>query len=193
MAFPNDQLFLDRFISFNKERYKTEPDFVAELDALTLGSIAFSNFRKEVQVNGDVHHLVDVRSPGLLRGKDQSYMPADYAIDGTAQLVDEIVRPKEELEEQLTEGVYFLGVSAEEHIGAILVYKGKKTVERIKDLVKSKCYFDLADNEITVSEDMTTIAIDSRTITGLLDVIESLYDDLPRYNGRYRYDGVITY
>lgn len=193
MAFPNDQLFLDRFISFNKERYKTEPDFVAKLDALTLNSVTFTNFRKEVQENGDVHHLVDARSVGLLRGKDQSYLPADYAIDGTAQLVDETVRTKEDLEQQLTEGVYFLGVSAEEHIGAILVYKGKKTVERIKELVKSNCYFDLADDEITVGEDMTTIAIDSRTIVGLLDVIESLYDDLPRYNGRYHYDGTISY
>jgi len=193
MAFPNDQLFLDRFISYNKERYKDEPTFVQALSALTLSTISFTNFRKVDVGGGQFAHLVDVDSPGLLTGDDQQYLPADYVENGPAQMEEPDPVDLETLKRKGVQGIYFLGVSAEETVGAVLVYNGQKTVENIKALVKEHCYFELADDEITVDQDVTFVTIDSRTITGVVQVVESLYDDVPRFNGQFRYDGTISY
>lgn len=193
MSFPNDQLFLNRFVSFNKNRYQSEPDFVAKLDTLTLETIQFSNFRKVEVEPGVAAHLVDVEAAGVLTGDGQQYLPADYTKNGPAALEEEDPVAMDELEIKGVQGIFFLGVSAEETVGAVLVYNGKKTLENIKTLVKEKCYFDLTDEDITVSEDLTLVTIDSRTIGGILQVVEGLYDDIPRYNGQFRYDGTISY
>lgn len=193
MAFPNDQLFLDRFIAFNKQRYADEPEFVARLQALTLSTIAFSNFRAVEVEPGVTAHFFDVDSANLLTGDDQQYLPADYAKNGTAELVEPDPVEQSVLERKSTQGIYFLGVSAEDSVGAVLVYNGQKTVENIKTLVKENCYFELTDEEIVVNEGMTMVTIDSRTIGGILQVVEGLYDDLPRFNGQFRYDGTISY
>lgn len=192
MALPNQQLFLDRFIAFNKRRYSDDPQFVAELSALTLDKITFSNFR-EVELGGGVTaHYFDVDS-ATFEGVDQRFLPADYAKNGPAQLEDETPMLKEDLETKTVQGIYFLGTSEADSVGAVLVLNGQVNPTNIKAIVKEKCFFDLKDEEITVSEDLTTVTIDSQTIEGVLQVVECLYDGLARFNGQYRYNGEITY
>lgn len=193
MAFPNDQLFLDRFIAFNKRRYADEPEFVEKLNNLSLQNTIFSNFRELEVEPGVIARVVDVDVANVLTGDDQQYLPADYVKDGTAELQEPDPLSLAELKQKGTPGIYFLGVSAEETVGAVLVYNGKLTVETIKTLVKENCYFDLADEDIEVNEDRTLVTLDSRTIVGVLQVVEGLYDDIPRYNGQFRYDGTISY
>ena len=193
MAFPNDQLFLDRFIAFNKGRYADEPSFVAKLNSLTLDTIEFSNFRKMEVQPGVIAHLVDVDSAGILTGDAQQYLPADYVENGPAELEEPDPVAMDALERKGVQGIFFLGVSPEDTVGAVLVYNGKKSLENIKAIVKEKCYFDLTDADITVSEDLTLVTIDSHTIGGVLQVVEGLYDDIPRFNGQFRYDGTISY
>lgn len=193
MAFANDQLFLNRFIAFNKQRYEGDPEFVSKLDGLTLSTINFSNFRVEEVEPGVTAHFFDVDSPQLLTGDNQQYLPADYAVNGTAQMAEPDPVELTDLQRKGVQGIYFLGVSAEDKVGAVLVYNGQKTVQNIKDLVKENCYFELTDEEIAVDEGLTLVTIDSHTIGGILQVVESLYDDVPRYNGQFRYDGTISY
>lgn len=193
MAFPNDQLFLDRFIAFNKGRYIDEPAFVSKLDTLTLETIEFSNFRKVEVEPGVIAHLVDVNSTGVLTGVDQQYLPADYTKNGPASLEEPDPVAMDELERKGVQGIFFLGLSPEDTVGAVLVYNGNKTLENIKAIVKEKCLFELTDADITIDEDLTLVTIDSRTIGGVLQVVEGLYDDIPRFNGQFRYDGTISY
>lgn len=191
MALPNDQLFLDRFIAVNKRRFANDPAFVAKLSALTLDKVTFSNFRK-VQVSaGVVAHLYDVDSPKLFRGVDQRFMPANYATNGPSELAEPNALIMDDLIRRDVEGIYLLGASKPAAVGAVLVLKGHRTFEKIHGLIKDKCLFVLQDNEINVSEDLTTVTIDSHTIGGVLQVVESLYDEFPRYNGQFRYDGAV--
>lgn len=191
MALPNDQLFLDRFIAFNTNRYKDEQRIVDVLTSLTLDNIEFSNFRKVTLESGDVRHLVDVDSTSKLTGDDQEYTPADYVKNKTATLVEPDPLELDALKRKGVQGIYFLGLSAEETVGAVLVYNGSKTIENIKAQIKEKCLYELSDSDIIVAEDLTFVTIDSRTITGVVEVVESLYDDIPRYNGQFRADGTI--
>lgn len=193
MAFPIDQLFLDRFIAYNKVRYKDEPSFVAKLESLTLQTIQFTNFRKEDTGDGKSAHLVDVNSPGILTGVNQKYLPARYGIDGVAELQEETPVTMEELQQKSVEGIYLLALGADETSVALLVHKGDKTLENIKALLKEKCLFDLTDDQITVSGNMSGALIDSRTIVGEIGIVESLFDEIARYDGQYRYDGTISY
>jgi hypothetical protein len=193
MAFPNDQLFLDRFIAFNKTRYIDEPNFVSKLNALTLDTIQFSNFRKVEIEPGVMAHLVDVDAANVLTGDDQQYFPADYAKNGPALLEEPDPVAMDELERKGVQGIFFLGLSPEDTVGAVLVYNGSKTPENIKAIVKEKCLFELTDADIQIDAGLTLVTIDSRTIGGVLQVVEGLYDDVPRFNGQFRYDGTISY
>ena len=193
MAFPNDQLFLNRFIAFNKSRYADNPDFVAQLNALTLDKISFTNFRTVEVEPGVIAHLYDVDSPNLLTGDDQRYLPADYVKNGTAQLAEPDPVELSVLQAKAVQGIFFLGTGPEDSVGAVLVYNGFRTAENIKALVKENCFFELAGSDIVVNEDLTLVTIDSPTIGGILQVVEGLYDDVPRFNGQYRYDGTISY
>lgn len=193
MAFPNDELFLERFIAYNKRRYSSNPEFVAQLSSLTLSNTTFFNFRKVQSPTGEIAHYVDVDSPAILVGSDQQYLPADYAKHGPAELVDETPYVKDELEVKLIQGVYFLGTSEQDSVGAVVMLQGQVNITALKELIKEKCLFVLKDSEIIVSEDLTFVTIDSRTIGGVLQIVESLYDGVNRYNGVFRYDGTITY
>lgn len=193
MAFPNDELFLERFIAYNKRRYSSNPEFVAKLSTLTLANTTFFNFRKVQGPGSVVVHYVDVDSPAILVGTDQQYLPADYTKHGPAELVDEAPYVKDDLQIKTVQGVYFLGTSEEDSVGAVVMLQGQVNVPALKQLIQEKCLFILKDSEITVSEDMTFVTIDSRTIAGVVQVVESLYDGVNRYNGVFRYDGTITY
>lgn len=190
MALPNDKLFLDRFIAYNTDRYKDEQHIVDVLSGLTLDNIAFSNYRKVTLESGESRHLVDVDHIQLT-GDDQEYTPADYAKNEVATLVEPDPLELDALKQKGVQGIYFLGLSAEETVGAVLVYNGSKTIENIKAQIKEKCLYDLSDSDITVAEDLTFVTIDSRTIIGIVQVVEGLYDDIPRYNGQFRADGSI--
>jgi hypothetical protein len=194
MAFPNQQLFLDRFIAYNKNRYKDDPEIVEALNALQLGAVTFLNPRKET-VDGVTQHLTDLNVPGVLTAVNQRFIPADYPLHGVAQLVSENPLVMADLQLEMEAGVYWLRTDEDgSKVGALLVAHGEKTEANVLSLIKGKCLFDLQDSEITVNDDVTQVAIDSPTITGLLAVVESLGDITEAvYNGDFAFDGTLTY
>lgn len=187
MAIPNNQLFLDRFIEVNLERYRDNPSVVQMLQGLTLDQIQFTNFRKTTLPSGQVAYLYDMEYPNVFIAHNQRYYPADYAVHKVAVFQEKDKITLENLPTKTKEGMYYIDPTG----GRMLVTKGKLGIEHIKALVKSNCRYDLADEQITVSQDYTTFTVDSPTVFKGVGIVESLYDDLPRYNGRYRYDGAV--
>lgn len=192
MAIPSYELFLKRFIEVNADVYKDDPAFVAELNALTIDTLLITNLRKS-DIEGKIVHTVDVEKPGLLKGFDQRYYPADYVKHKASNMVTPDPQTVEVLQTRTLPGVYLVIVNETENKSAILVNQGDKTIEALTALVKAKSKVVLTDDQIIVSEDLSTVTIDSPTVVGLLQVYESIYDELPRWNGEYVYDGTLTY
>lgn len=195
MAFPNQQLFLERFVATNKVRYSDKPQFVAYLDQLSLDAITFSNPRTETLPSGEVKHLTDMAVPGVFIALNQKYIPGNYPDHGVAVLVSPIPLSADDLPKELTPGIYWqLTGVGEEKQGAVLVAKGGKTEAAIISLIKEKCLFDLQDADITVSGDLALVTIDSATIIGELVVVESLGAGAAAiHDGTWLHDGTITY
>lgn len=195
MAFPNQQLFLERFVATNKVRYSDKPQFIAQLDQLTLGQITFSNPRKDT-TGGIMKHLVDMAVPGVFNAFNQKFIPGNYPDHGVAILVSPDPLSATDLPKELTPGIYWLltGVGVEKQ-GAVLVPKDGKTEAAIISLIKEKCLFDLQDVDIMVSGDLSSVTIDSSTIIGTLQVVESLGGSLTDaiHDGTYLHDGTLTY
>lgn len=197
MALPNEKLFLDRFVLYNNERYKDEPRIVNALNALSVGNVLFSNYRKvPLEGSSEMTHLVDLDQPGILIAHDQQYIPADYVENGASQVAEADPLPLEELQTRKFDGIYRLQESVEPptHIGAVLVLKGEKTAENIRLVVKENCFFMLDDEEIVIDDELTLVTIDSHTVVGVLQIVEGIYArGEPIYDGTYNYDGTITY
>jgi len=189
MAFPNEQLFLDRFIAYNQDRYKDEPDFVNVLGSLTLGTALFTNFRKSVNA-GTTSYLVDVDSPNQFVGVDQKYTPADYIVNEVSTLIDPDPLTLANLQIQSTQGIYLLSGEGGSNTGAVLVPQGQKTAAKVRALVKAGCLYNLVDAEIGINAGVTTVTIDSHTVVGTLTVVE-MAD--PIHDGTYLHDGTLTY
>jgi len=192
MAFPNEQLFLDRFIAYNQDRYKDEPTFVNALSALTLGQVTFSNFRKADNA-GIITYLVDVDSPSLFTGVDQKYQPADYIANGPANLIEPTPLSLADLQSKTVQGVYLLVGEGDSVSGAVLVRNGSLTAEVVLQIIKDSCKYVLSDEEITIDQQVTTATIDSHTVVGSLTIVEANSTARPKYDGTYKYDGTIKY
>jgi hypothetical protein len=190
MAFPNQQLFLERFVATNKVRYSDKPQFIAQLDQLTLAQITFTNPRTETN-GGVTKHLVDMAVPGVFNALNQKFIPGNYPDHGVANLVSPDPLSAAELPLELTPGIYWqlTGVGAQKQ-GAVLIPKEGKTKAAIISLIKENCLFALLDADITVATDLSTATIVSSTIIGSLVVVEM---GEPIHDGTYLHDGTITY
>lgn len=195
MAFPNRQLFLNRFLAVNKVRYASKPAFLAVLNRLVLSDIVFSNPRTESLPFGKVKHVIDMEMPGVFIAPNQKYIPGYLPDHGVANLVTIIPLNDFDLERKLTAGIYWrlTGVGTEKQ-GAVLVLRHEKNALNIRNLVKASSLFDLTDANVVVASDLSTVTITSSTIVGTLMVVESLGDlENAIYDGEYIHDGLLAY
>ena len=195
MALPNQELFLDRFIAFNKERYSSDPAVLEILNHLSLNAVVFFNPRKETLPTGEIKHTTDLEVPGVLLANDQSYLPANFPDHGVADLVTTDPIVEGDLPAIPTVGIYWtVDAEGEPKRGAVLVAKGSKNKEAIIDLVVSKCRFVLERDEVSVDDNLVSVTIDSPTIVGTLVVVESMVDlNVNHYDGVHKHDGSIKY
>jgi len=189
MAIPNTQLFLDRFIEVNVERYADRPSIVQIFQGLTLAQVTFSNFKEVILEGGKVAHQYDVDMPGVFTGKNQMYYPADYLIHDVTAFVTEDLIAEDQKDQQGEAGIYHLDPEG----GFALVLNGDLASDKVLALVQEKCLYDLTSDQIVVSEDLTSVTINSHTVIGVIPVVESLFDEFPRHNGQFRHDGTISY
>ena len=194
MAFPNQQLFLERFVATNKVRYSDKPQFVAYLDQLSLDAITFSNPRTETLPSGEVKHLTDMAVPGVFNALNQKYTPGNYPDHGVAVLVSPTPVSAEDLPLERTPGIYWqLTGVGEEKQGAVLLFKDGVDEPTIIALIQDNCLFDLQEADITVAVDLSTVTINSPTIVGSLVVVEMVDTPEAIHDGTYLHDGTITY
>ncbi len=191
MALQSEELFLRRFVAYNKDRYQNNPQFVAALDSLQVDDVVFSNFRKSGTEVDDYAYLVDVDSPNLFEGDNQRYLPARYTEDGVATLVEAGFFTPAELENKTIPGIYRLVTQDNSTLGAVLVKKGERNPINVRGLLQQNSLFDIGDGNIVFEEDLTEVNIDTTMIVSKLMIIESKYDDYPRFNGQYRANGTV--
>lgn len=189
MAIPSKQLFLDRFIEYNVLRYQDKPSLVAMFQGLTLDKVTFSNFQEATDGEGKTYHSYSVVAPGVFTGNNQRFYPADYILNNVTNFEEESpVEDIDALEHKSTPGIYLVeGLG-----GRVLVLNGEKTEENVRAVFKNSCKYELNDDDIELEEAFNSIAIKSETILGHVLVVESLFDNLPRFNGQYRFDGSVA-
>ena len=197
MALPNDQLFLDRFIAFNTNRYKDEQRIVDVLNTLTLGNTVFSNFRKVTLEGGEIRRLVDVDHVNILTGDAQEYTAADFIENRVSVLVKEEAVTLTEAALITEPGIYRLSdVGAPDSNGIVMVPYGTNASGNLQDVVKSlietNCKYSLVDADISLDGSLDFVLIDSKTIVGNLWVAECKALTYI-HDGTYLHDGTITY
>ena len=191
MAFPNAQLYLDKFVAYNEVRYKDNPAFIAALSGLTLDQVAFSNIRKQVDPNGQINYLVDMVSANLFTAVDQHYIPADFIDNGPASLVVPFPLTVADIKAKAVQGIYTLLNSDSTTGGAVLVPFGSNMSDTVVQTIQANCMFAVLATEITVDSAAATATIDSQTIVGTLTVIGM--DGTAVYDGTYNFDGTLTF
>lgn len=197
MALPNDQLFLDRFIAFNTNRYKDEQRIVDVLNSLTLGNTVFSNFRKVTLEGGEVRRLVDVDRVNILTGDSQEYTAADFIENHVSVLVKEETVTLTEAALITEPGIYRLSdAGAPDSNGVVMVPYGTNASGNLQDVVRSlieaNCKYSLLDADISLDGSLDFVLIDSRTIVGNLWVVECKVNEFI-HDGTYFHDGTMTY
>lgn len=175
MKIPNLQLFLDRFISYNKERYKDNVRVMALLNRLKLEDITFSNPRTNAS-GPEIVRTVDMTVPKVMIAKDQSWIPADFDHPLVTASVSTTVLKEEDLEHQDVPGLYFYddnGVTK-----PVIVYPigAGSALDSVQGVVKSSCLYELLDSQITLSNDESMVSIDSPTIYHTLKAVLMVKD-----------------
>lgn len=186
MAIPNRQLFLDRFIEYNVERYQDKPKLVAVLQGLTLDKINITNFQVDNSNPNRPVHFYDVEMPGVFIGANQKFIPADVETGKLFTIIGH-VDDENELSLKTEEGIYTMGQTK---VASLLVIKGMiGNSSHVFDQIQASLKYSALETEVTYTADK--VKISNETIFGQLTAYESLYDGLQRYNGQYRADGTI--
>lgn len=163
MKIPNLQLFLDRFISYNKDRYKNNVRVMALLNRLKLEDITFSNTRTDSS-SGEVVRTVDMAIPKVMVAKDQSWIPADYDHPLVSQAASTTVVPEEDLEHLDIPGLYFYQDGSVTKPVIVYPLGSGDALDSIRAVVKSSCLYDLLDTQISINNDETVVTVDSPTV-----------------------------
>jgi len=188
MAIPNQQLVLDKFIEVNVERYADKPALVQMFQTLTLGDIVITNGKRVTGPQGQVAVSYDIEKAGVFTSKNQMFYAADVAIHDVMQWTANTPVAVDDLPKQ-TEGLY-LDTEGKAHI---VVMKGKKEAEHVLDVFMAGALYEIGNDDTEVSPETFAVTVDGLNIIGAIETTESLYDDIPRYNGQFRYDGTIRY
>ena len=187
MAIPTNQLVLDRFIEFNVDRYKDNPALVLMFQGLTLEDVQISNFRRGATVDGAPTAIYDITKPGVFVGLNQVFWCADIARHGILTFSEEDPVEVASLPEKV-EGVY----TGDDDLGYVVANNGEMTPPNILAIVQDHLKYEIYIDDLVVDLDGPTLNSYDQNIVGNLGLVESLYDEFPRYNGQYRLDGSVS-
>lgn len=192
MSIPYLQLFLDKFISYNLARYNDKPDFVSKLGKLTLSDVTFTNYAEEV-LQGQTSRIIDLSVPQLFIAQRQHWRPVPYINTKLTNLADPVIQDPADLLTKPAAGIYLIDDNGTPR-GVVVVLKGNKTSVGIKNVITLNCLYDIDENDIVVSDDLSSVSINAPTIVGDLLVVESSQvSQIFTYDGTYFYDGTMTY
>ena len=179
MKIPNMQLFLDRFISVNRVRYRQYPPVLAILDTLTLDTVIFSSVRSSYDVFGELVRTVDMYVPKVMKAMDQSWLPAYFTSPSITAMASLEVLDENDLISLTTPGAYFYKGPHGKKLGALVVpanVNPEDIPDYVKTLVKALNRYQINDNQISVSSGFTEVIIDTPAIYQQLKLVLSLKD-----------------
>lgn len=189
------QLFLDRFLFINKERYKNDSFALNILNNLTLSDISFSNWHSAQIADGPVQQTVDLGATDKLVAQAQKYYTLDFASPLVSKPTDPAPVNESDLPTKAKTGLYFYNDTNFEppRLACAVVLRAPKDLyaEGVA-VIKASCLFDLQDTELTKIGDGSIITVGTKTFVDTIKVLASSVTEF-LYDGTYKYDGSMTY
>lgn len=189
------QLFLDRFLLVNKERYKNDPNALAILNGLTLEQLTFSNWQSKQDSGKPIQQTVDMDIVNKLVAHAQKYYTLDFASPLVSKPVDATPVAEADLTSKAKTGLYFYNDTSTTPARiacAVVVRAPKDLYSEGVAVIKASCLFDLDDGEIAKNSDGTAALVSSKTFVDTIKILQSTVTEF-LYDGTYKYDGTMTY
>lgn len=189
------QLFLNRFLLVNKQRYADNAPMMAVLNNLTLDQVDFSNWRSTQIPDGPIQQTVDMILNNKVTGEDQTYYALDYASPLVSNPTDGTPVAEADLTKKTVTGLYFYNDTNFDPVriacAVVVRVKNDLYTEGLETL-RASCLFELADDEIIKIGDGSSVMVNTKTFA---DTIKILASELVAfiYDGTYTYDGTLTY
>ena len=177
MKIPNMQLFLDRFISVNRDRYKNAPAVITILDSLTLETVIFSEIRTTVDESGNLVRTVDIYVPKVMKAMNQSWLPAYYTTPRITDMVTQDVQVENSLINLTVPGIYFYQDRNKIQQGCLVVPANIEELDipqYVVSMVLLANQYQINDTQLAVAADFSTVIIDTPTIYQNLKLVLSL-------------------
>lgn len=179
MKIPNMQLFLDRFISVNRVRYRQQPSVLAILNTLTLQNVIFSKVRSSNDAFGELVRTVDMYVPKVMKAMDQSWLPAYYTTPRITNMVTTDVQDENDLITLEVPGFYFYKDRYSKVQGCVVVpaqINPGDISDYVKDMVKNANAYQINDDQISVASNFSEVIVDTPAIYQRLKLVLSLRD-----------------
>ena len=187
MSLPSRQLFLDRFMEYNRERYKNDPETLARLQTLTLDKIVFQGLSDDPSKPGGKVSNFSVPA-GAIMAELQHWNPLDIknekiinpAIITAVPSIEEIIAAN-------TRGLFSFEDQGQVKLAVVMSFRQDiPTGELTKDVVKTINYSsnyilketDLQINFADSTDDYRLFNILNETIVGEVTVIRLKRDIL---------------
>lgn len=167
----NIALFVERFVSFNQNRYKDDPAMAPLFNNLTEAELEVTNI---VDADGGAKRSATVRS--LARnfiGENQTWTPGLAATDLNLYNLtsDDIVESKAALGEITVPGVYAYEDEGEIKVGIVVQFDTEEEGEAavVEQVLRAGLVYE--PGTITVDSAANTVEIGGNTYVGILDYV----------------------
>jgi len=189
------QLFLDRFLLINKERYKNDPFSLNILNNLSLSDITFSNWQSTQIADGPVQQTVDMDVTKKLVAHAQKYYTLDFASPLVSKPTDATPVNEADLTSKNKTGLYFYNdtnFSPARVACAVVVRAPTSLYDDGIAVIKAACLFDLTDATFTKLNNGAEVLVAAKTFVDTIKILQSAITEF-LYDGTYKYDGTMTY
>lgn len=189
------ELFFNRFMLVNKERYKDDPKAMAILNSLTLEELDFANWRAAANENSQtVQMTVDLDSLNKLTATNQSYYTLDFASPLVSTPTDSAPVAEADLAQKGT-GLYLYNdtsVTPNRLACAVVIYNPTDLYSEAVTLIKASCKFEIATEEISEVGSAAGATVSTKTFNDVIKILASQITTF-LYDGTLLYDGSATY
>lgn len=171
---PSSALFINEFVSVNKESYKDNPETIDMLNKVTVENTVFKNLKKFI--NDDKVCIVeaDLKSNGVIVGIKQSWTPAEYQSEIAFTVNQEPLLP-EELEEVTSVGMYEVLDGTGDVPGMAVICPTLETeqltVGNALRLINGYCNYDLTKDSYQVKD--RVVLLTDPTIVGRILIVDN--------------------
>jgi len=178
MAKAHLELFFERFLEYNLERYKDDPKFLALFTGLTFSDVAISQIIEIV--DGTRRSSMVVSAKRRFKGLNQIWTPAPAATDLDLYTLqnDTPLASLEEAQEQTEVGLYSY-IDGEEIKVVVVIAEATADADiatTVESVFRSAIQYEIVDVEVPAEG--TTIVLNGDTYAGELQWVKGLAEIL---------------